>query len=88
MAIIDKRHLPETKTAIVRNLVANGMYADALSIVKSFRIGFTRDEKRTIQIAHECLGGFSRFYMDLGIDVNTEIKNAIGILLKHFTTNL
>jgi len=52
--------------------------------VKSFRIGFTRGEKRTLQIAHECLAGNSRFYMDLGINVNAEIKNAIEILLKHF----
>ena len=68
----------------IKQLVADGKFADALSIVKSFRIGFTRDEKRTLQIAHECFTGNCKFYNDLGVNTANEIQKAKELLVIHY----
>lgn len=52
-------------------LFKNGHVKEALAIFKTFHIGFTKDEKRTIEIASDCLNGRSSFYTQLGIDAIT-----------------
>ena len=41
----------ETKTSKAIGLFKDGRLRDALAIFKTFKIGFTKDERRTIQIA-------------------------------------
>lgn len=55
-----------TRTQQARQHVEQGDWKAALSIYKTFRNTFTKDEKRTIEIAYECLAGHSDFYRQLG----------------------
>ena len=68
--------LYRTKVDKVKSLLAVGAFQKALTIVKTFRIGFSKEEKRSIEIAYEVLTGNERFYQALGIDTEKEIRNA------------
>ena len=46
-----------TKTEKAINLFESGCLKEALSIFRTFRIGFTKEERRTLQIASESLAG-------------------------------
>ena len=69
-----------TKTGHVIALVGAGEWAKAMNIVKSFRIGFTKDEIRTIEIASDTLNGNGKLYRDLGIDVDAEVSKCKALL--------
>ena len=47
--------VPEKKTDIVRRLLSDGNYKKALSIVKGFRLGITREESAKMTRAYECM---------------------------------
>lgn len=72
--------LYRTKVDKVKSLSAAGAFQKALTIVKTFRIGFTKDEKRSIEIAYESLLGRDKFYQSIGIDTNKEIEKARQLL--------
>lgn len=72
--------LYRTKVDKVKSLLAAGAFQKALTIVKTFRIGFTKDEKRSIEIAYESLLGRDKFYQSIGIDTNKEIEKARQLL--------
>lgn len=74
----------ETKTSKALALFEDGKIREALAIFRTFRMGFTRDEKRTIQIASDTLNGSGRFYSDLGIDASLEVKKAIQIVRQKY----
>ena len=76
--------LYRTKVDKVKSLLAVGAFQKALTIVKTFRIGFSKEEKRSIEIAYEVLTGNERFYQALGIDTEKEIRNAHKILIDKF----
>lgn len=69
-----------TKTERLKTLLRQGNVRDALAIAKTFHTGFTKKEKRSIEIAAEVLSGGGSFYRQLGIDVNSEVRNAEFIL--------
>ena len=70
----------EMKTGKVRSLLKAGELLKALSIIKTFRLGFTKEEKRSIQIAYESLNGHEQFYQLLGIDTEKEIERTRQLL--------
>ena len=72
--------LYRTKVDKVKSLLAAGAFLKALTILKTFRIGFTKDEKRSIEIAYESLLGRDKFYQSIGIDTNKEIEKARQLL--------
>lgn len=72
--------LYRTKVDKVKSLLAAGAFQKALTIVKTFRIGFTKEEKRSIEIAYESLLGRDKFYQSIGIETNKEIEKARQIL--------
>lgn len=72
----------QTKTSKAVNLFKEGKIKEALRIFKTFRNGFTKEEKRSIEIAYEWLTGKSSFYASLGIDGEAEIEKA-----KRYITN-
>ena len=74
----------KTKTSKALALLKDGETRKALAIFRTFRMGFTRNEKRTIQIASDALNGFGRFYSDLGIDASLEVKKAIQIVRQKY----
>lgn len=68
-----------TKSAIVRELVANSEYKKALGIVKGFRLGITKEDLNKIRLAYECMV-HSGFYEQLGKDTTAAIAEGIAVL--------
>lgn len=73
-----------TKTEKAINLFESGCLKEALSIFCTFRIGFTKEERRTLQIASESLAGNASFYQQLGIDTNKEIERSKSIIASKY----
>lgn len=69
-----------TKTDRAKALLKSGYFKEALSIIKTFKLGFTKAEKRSIEIAYESLLGRDKFYQSIGIDTNKEIEKARQLL--------
>ena len=74
----------ETKTSKAISLLHSGCLKEALAIFSTFRVGFTKEERKTLKIAHECLSGNAEFYRQLGVDTNAEIEKSKNILLKRY----
>ena len=70
----------ESKTDKALRLHKEGKYREALRIFKTFRIGFSKEEKRTVEIAAEVLAGREAFYRSLGIDTQSVVKAAISTI--------
>lgn len=68
------------KTDKAIGLLREGRLTEALAIIKTFRIGFTKDEKRTLEIAHESLVGNASFYENIGIYTQLCISRAKEII--------
>ena len=73
-----------TKTEKAINLFQSGCLKEALSIFRTFRIGFTKEERRTLQIASESLAGNASSYQQLGIDTNKEIERSKSIIASKY----
>ena len=73
--------LPPTKTDKAVELFNIGNVVAALGIFKTFRIGFSAEERRTIQIAHESMTGKESFYKSIQIDTD-DIKSQALQLIK------
>lgn len=69
-----------TKTEQVKAFIAKGDYAKAIKVASSFKIGFTKEEQRIMQIAKEAFTGHASFYKQLGIDVDAMKLQAIAIV--------
>ncbi len=70
----------ETKTNKAIRLFKEGHLKEALSLFCRFRIGFTKSELRTLQIAYESSTGKDAFYKSLGINTDEQVVNAIKII--------
>lgn len=68
------------KTENAKHLLQEGKFAEALAIIARFRMGFTHEEKRTLEIAKEIMGGHSLFYKRLGLDTQKVVSQAIEII--------
>lgn len=73
-------NLMETKTSKAISLFRSGLMKEALAIFRTFRNGFTQEERRTLQIASETLIGNGRFYQQLGINTEKEIEKSKRII--------
>ena len=74
----------KTKTDKALSLFQCCDFKAALAIFSTFRIGFTKEERRTLQIASESLSGNSLFYQQLGIDTNKEIEKSKSIIASKY----
>lgn len=70
----------ETKTQIAIALLRAGDIKEALKIFKTFRLGWSKEEKRTIDIACECLCGKDTFYSSIGIDCRQAVNEAVAVV--------
>ena len=77
----------ESKTAQAVQKLKDGDLKGTLSIFSTFRHDFTKEERRTIQIAHEILSGHDVFYQSLGTDTKKEISKAIEIVSNKYLNN-
>ncbi len=75
----------DTKTQQALDFYKNGDLKKSLSIFKTFKMGFTKDEKNTLSTAYEILTGKESFYKQLGIDTVKELKIAKDILNKKYS---
>jgi hypothetical protein len=74
----------ETKTNKAISLLQSGCLKEALAIFSTFRIGFTKEERNTLKIAHECLSGNAEFYRQIGIDTDAEIEKSKSLLSERY----
>ena len=72
--------LYRSKVDKVKSLLAAGAFQKALTIVKTFRLGFSREEKRSRGGGYESLSGHEQFYRSLGIDVDKVIEETRQLL--------
>ncbi len=70
----------ETKTSKLKSHFSLGRTKDAYAILKTFKMGLTKDDKRVIEIAYECLTGKESFYKQLGLDTCAIQKKAYDVL--------
>jgi hypothetical protein len=75
----------ETKTATAKACYVKGDVAGALRIAKDFKLGLTEDERRAIEISHECFAGKAAFYEMLGVDRKLTLQKAEDALKKLFS---
>ena len=74
----------ETKTSKAISLLESGCLKEALAIFSTFRMSFTKEERRTLKIAHECLSGNAGFYRQLGVDTDSEIEKSKSLLFERY----
>lgn len=79
------RQIPVTKTEQAKAFLLSGDLKSCLRIFKTFKVGITKAEKRSIEIAYECLSGKDSFYRQIGIDVQAEIAKGENIASKYFS---
>ena len=79
----------KTKTAQAIEAFKNGSLKQAFRLMLRFR-GFSKEEKRAIQIAYECMAGKEAFYVSLGINPEEIIGKAAEYvsLRYHISSNL
>ncbi len=74
----------ETKTSKAISLLCRGDFKASLAIFCTFRMGFTKEEQRTLKIASESLSGNTSFYRQLGIDTDKEIEKSKSLLFERY----
>jgi hypothetical protein len=74
----------ETKTLKAVNHFRNGNIAEALKIFSTFRIGFSKEENRTLEIAYESMTGNAGFYKSIGIDTERMKMKANEIIREKY----
>ena len=74
----------DTKTEVAIKLITDGNWKKALSIIRLFRLGFTRKQKRLIEIAADVLNGHDKFYKDLGLDTDKAVSECKAMLLEKY----
>lgn len=67
-----------TKTKIAISLFQQGKIKASMVLFSRFKIGFTREQHRMIEIARECIDDdrIASFYKSIGIDVDAMIDEA------------
>lgn len=76
-----------TKTEQLRQFWKAGQSTKALRIFKTFKIGISKEDKRTVEIAYEVLTGKENFYISLGIDTTKKCQEANQIVSEYLTNN-
>ena len=69
----------EKKSDIVRRLVSAGEYKKALSIVKDFRLGISRQDSEDMRRGYECMVN-PRFYRSIGVDTEAAAQRGVEIV--------
>lgn len=74
----------ETKTSQAVAHFTSGNVTVALGIFKTFRIGFSKEERRTLEIAHESMTGKESFYKSIQLDTDQIKQSAIQIIKQKY----
>lgn len=76
--------MSETKTEKVIRLVRSGEWKKALSILRTFRLGFTKEQKRIIEIASDVMNGYGNLYRGIGVDTDRILEECKAMILKRY----
>jgi len=68
------------KSDIVRRLVAEKQFKQALQIAKDFRLGITPEQSTKMKKAYECMV-HERFYLSLGENIQARIDEGIETIV-------
>ena len=74
----------ETKTQKAVKLISSGDWKSGLQLIRTFRIGFTKEEMRTVEIASDVLNGHESFYRGLKIDTKKAVADCKKIITKKY----
>ena len=74
---------PERKTDMVRRLVREQKFKEALRIAKDFRLGIAPAHKNMMAIAYECIV-HPEFYKALHIDIGAVVEEGKQVLTELF----
>ncbi len=72
-----------TKTETAVNLWRSGKVVPAYRLFKGFKIGFTKEEQKTIITAYEINSGSANFYKQLGLDLGQIVAEANNKINKY-----
>ena len=76
--------MKETKTSIAIQYVRNGEWKKALSILRRFRLGFTAEQKRIIEVASDVMNGYDNLYRGIGVDTDRILEECKAMILKKY----
>lgn len=76
-----------TKTQKAIDFWQQGNPRQAFAIFKTFRLGFTKEEKRLFEITHEVLSGRESFYKQLGTDTTSVVLQSNMIIREYIDRN-
>lgn len=76
--------MSETKTEKVIRLVGSGEWKKALSILRTFRLGFTKEQKRIIEVASDVMNGYGNLYRGIGVDTDRILEECKAMILKRY----
>lgn len=76
--------MSETKTEKVIRLVRSGEWKKALSILRTFRLGFTKEQKRIIEVASDVMNGYDNLYRGIGVDTDRILEECKAMILKKY----
>lgn len=71
----------ESKNSIVRRLVSQGEYKQALAICKDWDIGISKEDRDALRLGYECMV-HSRFYFSLNYNIEECVEESIRVLIK------
>lgn len=76
----------ETKTNLAIALFKLGRYKEAFAIFKTFKRGFSKEQKRAIEIASECVNNLARcqFYESIGVDAKQLCVDAYCVIIDKY----
>ena len=74
----------ETKTQKAVKLISSGDWKSGLQLIRTFRIGFSTEDKRLVQIASDVLNGHGQFYKNLGLDIDKVVSDCKDFLSKKY----
>lgn len=69
----------ERKTEKAVKLFKSGDITGALGIFRTFKLGFTKEERRLVQIAYESQSN-GDFYRSIGVDTEAVYNDAVAVL--------
>lgn len=72
----------ETKTQRAISLYQQGKIKASMALFSRFKIGFSPEQRRVLQMAYECTGDERNeaFYTSIGVDVGSMISQAHRII--------
>lgn len=79
----------ETKTSKAITLFNKGEFKAAFKLFSGFKMGFTKEERRRMQITYECINDLDRcrFYESIGVDYKDAALKSWQLIVEKYLEN-